>query len=46
MMRCFSAVPFAVFRALSTSLFKICPQPAVTIGVEATVTGLLEIMGQ
>jgi hypothetical protein len=27
-------------------LFKICPQPAVTIGVEATVTGLLEIMGQ
>jgi hippurate hydrolase len=27
-------------------LFKIDPQPAVTLGVEATVTGLLEIMGQ
>lgn len=46
MMRCFSAVPFAVFRGLSPSLFRICPQPAVTIGVEATVSGLLESMGQ
>lgn len=27
-------------------LFKISPQPAVTLGVEATVTGLLELMGR
>ena len=27
-------------------LFRIDPEPAVTLGVEATVTGLLELMGQ